>query len=63
MKRRYIRFVPLPHGAVGWSAMCDCDVSWSYSFAFRQLDKLPVISVSLPYGAMGCSAVCDCDNS
>ena len=37
--------MPLPHGAVGWSAMCDCDVSWSYSLAFRQLDKLPVIVI------------------
>ena len=20
----------LPHGAVGWSAVCDCGISWSY---------------------------------
>ena len=22
----------LPHGAIGWSAECDCGISWSYSF-------------------------------
>ena len=22
--------VTLPHGAVGWSAVCDCGISWSY---------------------------------
>ena len=21
--------VPLPHGAVGWSVLCDCGISWS----------------------------------
>ena len=26
--------VALPHGAVGWSAMCDSGISWSYSFTF-----------------------------
>ena len=23
--------VALPHGALGWSAVCDCGISWSYS--------------------------------
>ena len=23
--------LPLSHGAVGWSAVCDCGISWSYS--------------------------------
>ena len=23
--------VALPHGAVSWSAVCDCGISWSYS--------------------------------
>ena len=23
--------VTLPHSAVGWSAVCDCSISWSYS--------------------------------
>ena len=23
--------VSLPHGAVGWSAVSDCGISWSYS--------------------------------
>ena len=27
----YKCFVALPHGAMGWSAVCDCGVSWSYS--------------------------------
>ena len=26
--------LPLPHGAVGWSAVCDCGNSRSYSFTF-----------------------------
>ena len=28
--------VVLPHGAVGWSAVCDCGISGSYSLIFRQ---------------------------
>ena len=29
------RSVNLPHdGAVGWSAVCDCGISWSYSLTF-----------------------------
>ena len=23
--------VALPHAAVGWSAVCDCGISWTYS--------------------------------
>ena len=23
--------LPLPHGAMVWSAVCDCGISWSYS--------------------------------
>ena len=30
--------VALPHGAVGWSAVYDCRISWSYSLAFFYLD-------------------------
>ena len=26
--------VSLPHGAFGWSAVCDCGISWSYSLTF-----------------------------
>ena len=26
--------VSLPHGAVGWSAVCDCGILWSYSPTF-----------------------------
>ena len=26
--------LPLPHRAVGWSAMCDCGSSWSYALTF-----------------------------
>ena len=25
---------PLSYGAVGWSAVCDCGISWSYSLLF-----------------------------
>ena len=25
--------MPLPHGAVGWSAVCESGFHWSYSFA------------------------------
>ena len=28
--------VVLPHGAVGWSAVCDCGISGSYLLIFRQ---------------------------
>ena len=36
----YFNYLPvvcsdaLPPGAVGWSAMCDCDIAWSYSLTF-----------------------------
>ena len=30
-------YVALPSGAVGWSAVCDCNISWSYSFTFFAL--------------------------
>ena len=26
--------VALSHGAICWSAMCDCSISWQYSLAF-----------------------------
>ena len=29
--------VPLPHGAVGLSAVCDCDISCSYILTFRSV--------------------------
>ena len=32
----------LPHGAVGWYAVCDCGISWSYSLAFK-----PVVRIDL----------------
>ena len=31
---RQLLFLPLPHGAVAWSAVCDCGISWSYSLTF-----------------------------
>ena len=34
MSCRCYRSVSLLHGAVGWSAVCDCGVSWSYSLTF-----------------------------
>ena len=24
----------LPHGVVGWAAVCNCGISWSYLFSF-----------------------------
>ena len=29
--------VTLPHGTVGWSVMCDCGISWSYTYLFLML--------------------------
>ena len=29
--------VSLPHGALGWPVVCDCGVSWSYSFIVAPL--------------------------
>ena len=29
--------VALLHGAVGWSAVCDCGISWSYSLTFCRI--------------------------
>ena len=29
--------VALSHGAMGWSAICDCGISWSNSVAFLTL--------------------------
>ena len=26
--------VSLPPGVMGWSVVCDCDISWSYSITF-----------------------------
>ena len=28
---RYYRSFTLPRGAMGWSVLCDCGISWSYS--------------------------------
>ena len=30
-KNIFVSSVSLPHGAVGWSVVCDCSSSWSYS--------------------------------
>ena len=30
----YKSYVALPHGAVGWSAVCDCGISWSYLLTY-----------------------------
>ena len=32
--------LPLPYGAVCWSAVHDCDISWSYSLSFKRLHFL-----------------------
>ena len=36
----------LPHGAVGWSAVCDCGTSWSYSLI---CDPLQILWSSTPF--------------
>ena len=57
----------LPHGAMGWSAVCDCGISGSYLLF---LYCFPIIvflvlcgcqySLSFPHGTIGWSVVCDC---
>ena len=37
--------VALPHGAVGWSAVCDCGISRSYSLFF--LNKSHIVMVRM----------------
>ena len=39
----YKCYVALPHGAVGWSAVCDHGISWSYLLTFG--GYLPVQTV------------------
>ena len=34
--------VALPHGAVGWSAVCDCGISLIYSFTLLAVIKQKV---------------------
>ena len=34
-------YVWLSLGAVGWSAVCDCSISWSYSLAFLYDGLIP----------------------
>ena len=29
--------VSLPHGVVGWAAVCNCGISWSYFFLLRYI--------------------------
>ena len=30
-------FFTLPHGTLGWPAVCDCGISWSYLFFYIDL--------------------------
>ena len=32
--------VALPHGTVGWSAVCECRISWSYSITFCYVEPM-----------------------
>ena len=34
--------VALPRDAMGWSAVCDCGISWSYSLTFLWKDNSPL---------------------
>ena len=33
----YASFVSLPHGAMGWPAVCDYGISWPYSIIFETI--------------------------
>ena len=33
----YVYFATLPHGAMGWPAVCDCGISWPYSIIFETI--------------------------
>ena len=39
----YYRSLPLHQGAMGWSAVCDCGISWSYSLTYL----VPVLDLIL----------------
>ena len=39
---RYKCSVALPHGAVSWSAVCNCGISRSYSLTFWETDILRI---------------------
>ena len=34
----FCQFLTLPHGAIGWSVVCECGISWLYSITFLWLD-------------------------
>ena len=34
-----------PHGAVGWSAVFDCGISWSYSLSFVYVVVEPIFQL------------------
>ena len=56
---RLSAFVSLPHCAVGWSAVCDCGISWSYSLAFyaRNFEK---VEGAYCFGVVRvCACVCE----
>ena len=56
----------LPYGAMGWSAVCVCSISFGMpSKLLKEADlskqlKGCLCSMSLLYGAIGWLAVCDC---
>ena len=37
--------VAFPHGAVGWSAVFDCGISWSYSLSFVYVVVEPIFQL------------------
>ena len=41
--------VALPHGAVGWSAVCDCGISGSYSNAFLKINLYDFLGFTMKY--------------
>ena len=35
-----VSVVSFPRGALGWSAVCDCGISWSYSLTFLSFHEM-----------------------
>ena len=38
-------YLPLPRLAVCWPAVCDCSISWSYSFTFKLTFSIQFLKV------------------
>ena len=49
----YLSYATPPRGATGWSVVCDCGISWSYSLTFvpSAIIVMPIIIIhsTCPY--------------